>query len=118
MAAAIAPTARLFLRASHAPDDDRSNVRTEVLSKIPFNGRADAAFPCSSVSYLSRITMMNFALIGAAAVAAQQLWQFLRWCRPLSNIPAIARISTRNQIVKNLAAGNPHADGGYYRDNN
>jgi hypothetical protein len=118
MAAAIAPTARLFLRASHAPDDDRSNVRTEVLSKIPFNGRADAAFPCCSVSYLSRITMMNFALIGAAAVAAQQLWQFLRWCRPLSNIPAIARISTRNQIVKNLAAGNPHADGGYYRDNN
>jgi hypothetical protein len=116
MAAAIAPTARLFLRASHAPDDDRSNVRTEVLSKIPFNGRADAAFPCSSVSNLSRITMMNFALIGA--VAAQQLWQFLLWCRPLSNIPAIARISTRNQIVKNLAAGNPYADGGYYRDNN
>src|SRR3984957_20030570 len=107
MAAAIAPTARLFLRASHAPDDDRLNVRTEVLSKIPFNGRADAAFPCSSVSYLSRITMMNFALIGAAAVAAQQLWQFL-----------LCRISTRNQIVKNLAAGNPYADGGYYRDNN
>jgi len=51
--------------------------------------------------------MMNFALIGAAAVAAQQLWQFL-----------LCRISTRNQIVKNLAAGNPYADGGYYRDNN
>jgi hypothetical protein len=35
---------------SHAPDDDRSNVRTKVLSKVPFNGRADASFPCGSVA--------------------------------------------------------------------
>jgi hypothetical protein len=59
--------------------------------------------------------MMNFALIGAAAVAARQLWQFLFWRRPLSSIPAIARISTRNQIAKNLVAG-PYTDGSYFRD--
>jgi hypothetical protein len=111
------PTPRpFFVCVSHAPDHDRSNIRTKVLSKILFNGRADAAFPCGSVSYLSRITMMNFALIGAAAIAARQLWQFLVWRRPLSNIPAaIARISTRNQSSKTWA-GNRYTDG--FRDDN
>ena len=61
-------------------------------------------------------TMMNFALIGAAAIAARQLWQFVVWRRPLSNIPAIARISTRNQ--SSLVAGNRYTDGGYFRDDN
>ena len=62
--------------------------------------------------------MMNFALIGAPAIAARQLWQFLVWRRPLSNIRAIARISTRNQSSKKLAAGNRYTDDGYFRDDN
>jgi hypothetical protein len=70
------------------------------------------------VSYLSRITMMNFALIGAPAIAVRQLWQFLVWRRPLSNIPGYRPHFYPKSIVKNLAAGNRYTDDGYFRDDN
>ena len=70
------------------------------------------------VSYLSRITMMNFALIGAPAIAARQLFQFLVWRRPLSSIPGYRPHFYPKSIVKNLAAGNRYTDDGYFRDDN
>ena len=56
--------------------------------------------------------MMNFALIGAPAIAVRQLWQFLVWRRPLSNIPGYRPHFYPKSIVKNLAAGNRYTDDG------